>query len=176
MPAFDMERLWRDWLTLRALTVAAALRPLYDEPAHRALLKPEAAWEAERGFALCADQVSAALEGRTRWCESLRRFMEDFAFLVMPSAQVFPFDQALRWPEQVGGRAMDTYHRWMQTVIPATMSGLPALNVPAGFGPAGLPTGIQVVGPDHGERACLQLGAAYDAASGWVRRRPPPVG
>lgn len=174
-PAFDMEQLWRDWLTLRALTVAAALRPLYDDPAHRALLKPEAVWEAERGFSLSADQVTAALEGRTRWYEALRRLMDGFDFMVMPSAQVFPFDKALRWPERVGGRAMDTYHRWMQTVIPVTMSGLPALNVPAGFGPAGLPTGIQIVGPNHGELACLQLGAAYDAASGWVRRRPPPV-
>ena len=174
MPAFDMERLWRDWLTLRALTVAAALRPLYDAPAYRARLKPEAVWEVERGLALTADQVTAALEGRTRWYETLRRFMATYDFLVMPSAQVFPFDKGLRWPETVAGRTMDTYHRWMQIVIPVTMSGLPALNVPAGFGPAGLPTGIQIVGPNHGERACLQLGAAYDAASGWVRRRPPP--
>jgi amidase len=56
-----------------------------------------------------------------------------------------------------------------------TMSGLPALDVPAGFGEAGLPTGIQIVARNHGELACLQLGAAYDAASNWVRRRPPPL-
>ena len=55
------------------------------------------------------------------------------------------------------------------------MSGLPALNVPAGFSPDGLPTGIQIVGPNHGERACLELGAAYDAATGWVERRRPAM-
>lgn len=176
MPAFDMEQLWRDWLTLRALTVAAALRPLYDDPALRTQLKPEAVWEAERGFSLSADQVTAALEGRTRWYETVCRFMQTFDFLVMPSAQVFPFDKGLRWPTTVGGRAMDTYHRWMQIVIPVTMSGLPALNVPAGFGSTGLPTGIQIVGPNHGELACLRLGAAYDAASGWTRKKPPPMG
>ena len=160
---------------LRAFTVAANLRPFYDEPRHRALLKPEAAWEVERGLALGADRIIAALEGRTRWYETLRRFMETYDYVVMPSAQVFPFDKGLRWPETVGGRAMDTYHRWMQITIPATMSGLPSLAVPAGFGEAGLPTGIQIVGPNHGELACLQLGAAYDAASGWVRRYPPPL-
>ena len=175
VPRFDMEALWQDWLVLRALTVAAALRPLYDEPRHRAQLKPEAAWEVERGLALGADRIIAALEGRTRWYETLRRFMEGYDYLVMPTTQVFPFDKDLRWPETVGGRPMDTYHRWMQIVIPVTMAGLPALDIPAGFGEAGLPTGIQIVGRNHGELACLQLGAAYDAASNWVRRYPPPL-
>ncbi|WP_375456704.1 amidase [uncultured Methylobacterium sp.] len=174
-PAFDMERLWRDWLTLRAWMTASSLRPLYENPAHRALLKPEAAWEVERGLALTADQVTAAQEGRTAWYEAVRGFMETHDFLVMPSAQVFPFAIGLTWPKVIGDRAMDTYHRWMEVVIPVTMSGLPALNVPAGFGPAGLPTGIQVVGRNRGERACLQLGAAYDAATNWVSRRPPPL-
>ncbi|MBP1182286.1 amidase [Methylobacterium sp. PvR107] len=175
VPRYAMEQLWQDWLVLRALTVAAALRPFYDEPRHRSLLKPEAVWEVERGLALTADQIIAALEGRTRWYETLRRFMATYDYLVMPTAQVFPFDKALRWPETVGGRRMDTYHRWMQTVIPVTMAGLPSLDVPAGFGEAGLPTGIQIVGPNHGELACLQLGTAYDAASNWVRRYPPPL-
>ena len=172
-PAFDYEALWRDWLVLRAWTTAAALRPLYDAPAHRRLLKPEAVWEVERGLALTADAVTAALEGRSAWYGALRRFMEPFAALAMPSAQVFPFALEARWPAQVGGRAMDTYHRWMETVIPVTMSGLPALNVPAGFDARGRPTGVQIVA--RGELDCLRLGAAYDGATGWVRRRRPPA-
>jgi amidase len=70
---------------------------------------------------------------------------------------------------------MDTYHRWMEVVIPVTMSGCPALNVPVGFGPSGLPMGLQIVGPAQGELACLQLAQAYDAATRWVRTRPPPL-
>ncbi|MDB5647469.1 amidase [Methylobacterium sp.] len=174
-PRFDMAKVWRDWLTLRAWMTASNLRPLYDEPAYRALLKPEAIWEVERGLALSADQVTAAQEGRTAWYEAVRRFQERYDFLVMPSTQVFPFDVEERWPNSVGGRAMDTYHRWMEVVIPVTMSGLPALNVPAGFDPAGRPSGIQIVGPNNGERACLQLGAAYDAATNWVSRRRPAL-
>ena len=173
--AFDMERLWNDWLILRAWMTASNLRPLYENPAHRALLKPEAVWEVERGLALTADAVTKAQEGRTAWYETVRTLMERFDHLVMPSAQVFPFAIELDWPKQVGGRAMDTYHRWMQVVIPVTMSGLPSLNVPAGFGPGGLPTGIQIVGRNHGELDCLRLGAAYDAATGWVSRRPPSL-
>jgi len=176
VPEFDIEQVWQDWLVLRAATVSANLRPLLANPAHRALMKPEAVWEAERGLVLTAAQVTAAQEGRTRWYGALRRFMDVYDFVVMPTAQVFPFDSAIRWPETVGGKEMDTYHRWMQIAVPATMAGLPALAVPAGFGPDGLPAGIQIVGRNHGELACLQLGAAYDAASGWVQRYPPPAG
>ena len=175
VPDFDIEQVWHDWGVLRAFTVSANLRPLVMDPARRALMKPEAVWEAERGANLTADQVMAAQEGRTRWYGALRRFMDVYDFVVMPTAQVFPFDIAQRWPDKVGGQAMDTYHRWMQIAVPATMAGLPSLAVPAGFGPNNLPMGIQIVGRNHGELACLQLGAAYDAASGWVRRVPPPA-
>ena len=149
------------------------LRPLYDDPSRRALMKAEAVWEVERGLRLDADQVTAAQEGRTAWYEAVRAFMEDYEFLVLPSTQVFPFDAALRWPAEVGGRPMDTYHRWMETVIPVTMSGLPSLNVPAGFNASGLPSGIQLVGRNRADFGCLQLGAAYDEATGWVTRRKP---
>jgi amidase len=174
-PDFDMERVWRDWLTLRVWLTAASLRPLYEDPAKRALLKPEAVWEVERGLRLSADAVAAALEGRTAWYEAVRRFQERYDFLVLPSAQVFPFDVETPWPKKVGGRTMDTYHRWMEVVIPVTMAGLPALNVPAGFDEAGRPAGVQIVGANHGELACLQLGAAYDEASRWVERRRPAL-
>ena len=49
----------------------------------------------------------------------------------------------------------------------------PALAVPAGFNDAGLPTGLQIVAPNHGELACLQLAYAYDEATGWIAKRMP---
>jgi amidase len=55
------------------------------------------------------------------------------------------------------------------------MAGSPALAVPAGFGDRGLPIGIQIVGPNHADLACLQLAYAYDAATNWAARRPPPL-
>ncbi|MGH7247265.1 MAG: amidase family protein, partial [Pseudomonadota bacterium] len=93
----------------------------------------------------------------------------------LPSAQVGPFDAAIHWPEGLGGKAMDTYHRWMEVMIPVTMSGCPALNVPAGFNIAGLPMGIQIVAPNHAEFACLQLAHAYDQATNWVTKRIPAL-
>jgi amidase len=55
------------------------------------------------------------------------------------------------------------------------MAGCPALNVPAGFSAAGLPTGIQLVGRPHDELGCLQLAHAYEQATGWVARHPPAL-
>jgi amidase len=63
----------------------------------------------------------------------------------------------------------------MKGVLPVTMAGSPALAVPAGFGSQGLPIGIQIVGPNDAEFACLQLAHAYDQATNWVARRPPPM-
>jgi amidase len=55
------------------------------------------------------------------------------------------------------------------------MSGCPALAAPAGFGPGGLPMGLQIIGPVHGELGCLQLAAAYEAASPWGAKVLPPA-
>lgn len=173
VPHFDMEQLWRAWIDLRSFTVAGANAALYDDPAKRALLKPEALWEMERGSALSAMDIYAAARVRSAWYETLRRLFETYDFLILPAAQVFPFQAELDWPKTVGGRTMDTYHRWMQAVIPATMAGLPALAAPAGFSAQGLPAGLQIIGPVQADLAVLQMGHAYDQASGHARVASP---
>jgi amidase len=70
---------------------------------------------------------------------------------------------------------MRTYHEWMQGVCLVTMAGCPALAAPAGFSPAGLPMGIQIIGPVHQELACLTLAAAYEAAAPADLKRPSPL-
>ncbi|MEY8842774.1 amidase family protein, partial [Cribrihabitans sp. XS_ASV171] len=85
---------------------------------------------------------------------------------------VWPFDLETPWPRAVAGRAMDTYHRWMQVVIPVSLIGLPALALPAGFGPRGLPMGVQLFGPRGSDARLLSLGAAYHDRTRWPQRRP----
>ena len=57
---------------------------------------------------------------------------------------------------------MDTYHRWMEVVIYATFAGLPCISIPVGFGAAGLPMGMQLIGKPLGDRAVLQLAHACE--------------
>ena len=173
---FPMPELWDAWTTLRSWGVAANLGEIYADPGRRALLKPEAQWEIARGLGISGTALSEALAVRTRWYLYMLGLFERFDHLVLPSAQVFPFAADLHWPQAIAGRAMDTYHRWMEVVIPATMAQLPALNVPVGFGETDLPMGMQIIGRPQDELSCLQIGHAYDVATRWPERRPSILG
>ncbi len=174
-PDFPIEEVWRNWLKIRASQVGARFKEFYKDPAKRALMKPELQWEIENSARLTADEVSEAGAVRSAWYQAVRRFFERYDYFVLPSAQVFPFDVSTHWPKQINGKAMDTYHRWMEVAVPVTMSGCPALNVPAGFNEQGLPMGIQIVAPNHAEMSCLQFAYAYDQMTQWVVKRPPPL-
>lgn len=171
-PKYDMARLWRCWLTLRGFFVAGLAGGIYANPALRAQLKPEAVWEIEAGLKLSGADVYQASVDRSAWYDALRQLFREYDFLVLPTAQVFPFDAKLDWPKSIAGKAMDTYHRWMEVSIHGTLSGLPVLNVPAGFGPGGLPMGLQIIGKPQGELALLQLGHAYEQACGYTAKQP----
>ncbi len=175
VPDYPMADLWEDFTVLRSWQLGTAHGATYDDPAKRAMLKPEAIWEIERGLALSARAVARASAGRTAWYGAFRALLDTYDYFVLPSAQVFPFDAGIRWPDAIAGRPMDTYHRWMEVVAPVTMTGCPALNVPAGFNGDGLPMGLQIVGRSHEDWACLQLAHAYDQATGWTRHRPPAL-
>jgi amidase len=67
---------------------------------------------------------------------------------------------------------METYIDWMATCYAITTTGLPAISVPCGFTPEGLPVGIQIVGRHHQDFAVLQLAHAFEQASRHGERRP----
>ncbi|MEO8935667.1 MAG: amidase [Burkholderiaceae bacterium] len=173
---FSMERLWRTWLVMRAFRVAGSLAATVVDRANRALVKPEARWEIAQGAKLTGAEIYQASVDRSTWYDALLRLFADFDFLVLPSAQVFPFDKTIAWPRSIAGRPMDTYHRWMEVVIGGTLAGLPVLCVPAGFGPAGLPIGLQIIGRPRADLDVLQVGYAYEQASGYGATRSPLLG
>jgi amidase len=174
-PPFPAEKLWSAWVTLRAMLNAGAKRALAEDPARRALTKPETLWEIEQGLGLSAQAVYEASVIRSRWHAHAARLFRHYDALVLPSAQVWPFPADWRWPEEIAGRKMDTYHRWMEVVIPASLIGLPALSVPVGFGPQGLPMGMQIIGRSGDDMGILSIGQSWHRATGWPQRRPPPL-
>ncbi len=174
-PPFPAAELWQSWTTLRAMLNANAKRDLYVDPARRAMVKPETIWEIEQGLGLSAEAVYAASAIRSRWYARAAEVFRTYDALVLPSAQVWPFPVEWRWPQVIGARVMDTYHRWMEVVVPVSLAGLPALACPAGFGAEGLPMGFQVFGPSGADARVLAIGQAYHRATDWPGRRVPVV-
>lgn len=174
-PPFPAAALWDAWTTLRSFAIAGGVAPLHANPKTRALLKPEMIWEIERGLALSAMQVHRASVIRSQWFARLADLFQTYDALVLPSAQVWPFPVDWRSPETINDRPMDTYHRWMEVVIPVSLAGLPALAIPAGFGGSGLPMGMQLFGPRGADRAILRLGQAWHRATDWPGQHPPAL-
>ncbi len=174
-PPFPAEKLWQSWITLRAALNGNGLRDLAENPAKRALTKPETLWEIEQGQGLTVAALFEASTIRSRWYAHAAQLFDRYDAVVLPTAQVWPFPAEWRWPEAVAGRKMDTYHRWMEVVVPASLIGLPALSVPLGFGPQGLPSGMQIIGRSGDDAGVLAIGQAYHRATEWPQKRPPLV-
>jgi amidase len=172
-PPFPAEKLWYAWTTIRAMLNAGDKQAMAADPAKRALIKPESLWEIEQGSKVTAAEFHAASVIRSRWYARVAKLFGEFDALVMPSTQVWPFPVEWRWPEAINGRAMDTYHRWMEVVIPVSLAGLPSLNLPVGFGAQGLPMGMQIFGPYGADARVLAMGQQYHLATDWPGRRVP---
>jgi amidase len=175
VPDYPLEAVWQAQLRLRAWQAGAGLVDFYNDPAKRALMKPEVIFEVESGMRLSAYEVAQAGVVRSEWSAAVRRLFERYDYLVAPTAQVFPFAIEEPWPRRIAGQEMRTYHEWMKAVFLITMSGCPSLAVPAGFGPQGLPMGLQIIAPVREDMACLTLGFAYEAATGWIAKRLSPL-
>ncbi|RWN30350.1 amidase [Mesorhizobium sp.] len=167
VPDFDFEALWQAFVTLRQASSGCALKAHCDDPLKRTLLKPEAVWEVEHALRLTAPQIHAATVRRSSWHKTLLSLFDRFDLIALPTAQVFPFEVSTHWPTQVAGRAMDSYHRWMQVSALATLGGCPAVNVPAGFDARGRPMGMQLIGRPRGDMAVLRAAAAYETTLPW---------
>ncbi|KHK58257.1 amidase [Ralstonia sp. A12] len=163
-PFFPMDALWECWCTLRSMIVTGNLGQLYANATTRALLKPEAIWEVEQGHRRGVVDINRAAATRASWYQALLAQFAKYDFLVLPSSQIAPFSAEEHWPKTVAGRAMDTYHRWMEVVIGPTLAGVPAASLPSGFTANGLPLGLQVIAPPRADFALLQLAAAWHEA------------
>jgi amidase len=170
---YPCDEIWQIWLTWRRFLVAGRLAAFGADALPLAQLKPEARGEYDQGQGLSGVTVDEASLKRTRFTRHMVELFQKFDLLVLPSAQVWPFPAEWTWPREVAGRTMDTYHRWMEVVIYATLAGLPAISVPVGFNAAGLPMGMQLIGAPLAERALLNAAAAYEETIGeWLARRP----
>ncbi|KQZ74992.1 amidase [Nocardioides sp. Root151] len=116
------------------------------------------------GESLTGGDVARAYAQRTTLAERMRLFFEDHDVLVLPVSQVPPFPADQEFPTQINGRPMEGYLDWMRSAYFITVTGCPAISVPAGLTADGLPVGIQVVAPHGADRRLLEVAAAFESA------------
>jgi amidase len=172
---FDPAQVWDSWLQWRRAVAGPRVGALMHLSGAREKIKPEAQWEYECSQGMKFTDFRRATETRTAFYRHLGQMFEKWDVLVLPTAQVWPFDVTMRWPREIAGRAMDTYHRWMEVTTYATLAGIPALAVPAGFHANGKwPMGIQLIGRHDSDAFLLRVAAAYEAVRrDFIALRPP---
>jgi amidase len=148
------------------VTYGALLETRRDE------MKDTVVWNIEQGAKLTGPQVGRAERKRTELYHRVRGFMEQYAFLAAPVVQVLPFDVNKPWVTEINGQRMETYLDWMKSCYFITVTGLPAISVPCGFSAEGLPVGLQIVGQHRDDFGVLQLAHAFEAQTGFWKKRP----
>jgi len=165
--ADEIFKVWRAWRFELAYTEL-----LKD---HRDLMKDSVVWNIEQGQKLSGPRIGRAEVKRTELYHRVREFMKTHEFLICPVNQVPPFDINQHWVKEINGVRMTTYIDWMKSCYYITVTGLPAISVPCGFTPEGLPVGIQIVGRYNDDFGVLQLAYAFEQATGMWQRRPPGI-
>jgi amidase len=135
-------------------------------------LKDTIQWNVEQGLALTTDDLNKAQIKQEALYHHVRRFFDEYDFLILPSAQLPPFSVDVDWPREIDGVQLDTYLKWMQVCCVVTVTGLPVISIPAGFTDEGLPLGIQIVGRWHDDLGVLKVARAFERATEYGRRRP----
>jgi amidase len=165
--ADEIFKVWRAWNF--ELAFADLLK------SKRALIKDSVIWNIEQGQKLTGPQIGRAEVKRTELYHRVREFMQTHEFLICPVNQVPPFDISQRWVQNIDGVKMDTYIDWMKSCYYITVTGLPAISVPCGFTPEGLPVGMQIVGRHMDDFGVLQMAHAFEQATKMWQRRPPAL-
>jgi amidase len=156
--------------TLRAVSFLGRFGPLLKE--HRDKLKDTLIWNIEQGMRLSPENIARAAQMRSELFHRMRVFLERYEFLLCPVNQLPPFPADVEWPREIAGVKMENYLDWMKSCYYITITSHPAISVPAGFTPEGLPVGLQIVGRYRADLSVLQLAKAFESASEAWKRRP----
>ena len=161
----------------RAWLFAVGFAPLLAE--HRHLMKATVIWNIEAGLDMTIAGYAEICRRHRELVARVHDFMRPepggFDFLAAPVTQVPPFSVDLEYPTEIDGTPMETYIDWMRSCSDITVTTHPAISVPGGFTPEGLPVGLQLVGRYHADRSVLELAHAWEQATRWGERLPPEI-
>lgn len=156
--------------TIRAWTAAANYGKMLQQ--HPEAFKETLKEEIQRGMKLTGEDLARAEVAHTLIWRRFQSYLGKYEFFILPTTQLPPFDVNLPYPTEIAGVHFENYIDWMKACWYISATGNPAASVPAGFTPEGLPVGLQIVGRDKQDFSVLQLGHAFEQATGFGKRRP----
>ncbi|MGA2115619.1 MAG: amidase [Bryobacteraceae bacterium] len=159
--AFRVLRAWNS-----ANTHGALLRE------HPDAFKDTLKGEIEEGLRLTGVDVARAETAHVQLWRGFQAFLEKYEYFVLPTTQLPPFDVDTPYPSQITGVKFDTYIDWMKSCWYISATGNPAVSVPAGFTPEGLPVGLQIVGRANQDFSVLEIAHAFEQATGFGKHAP----
>ena len=141
-------------------------------PDWRSHAKDTAVWNIDRGVALTSEEIMRSELLRAQIYAGVAEFFERYDALILPAAQVAPFEIDTDWINEINGVDLPTYIDWMTVCCAISVTGLPAISVPAGFTSTGLPVGLQIVGKPQGDLELLRIAYAFEQATLHHQRQP----
>jgi amidase len=157
------------FLVLRGVMMAGRFGSLLETA--RDQLKDTLIWNIEQGLALTGPQVVTAQRQHSEIFARMKAFLRGYDVLAAPTVQVAPFPVEQEWVTAINGMPQDTYIDWLRSCSRITVTGHPAVSVPAGFTADGLPVGLQLVGRYGSDDRLLSIAGAV---AGVLLPNPPP--
>jgi len=139
--------------------------------AHRAVMDQALVTFIQMGAGISAADYLRALQGRDALCARLAAYFSEWDLLITPTVAVLPFPIG-EVPREIEGVPIDALG-WIPFTYPFNLAGNPAASIPCGRSEAGLPVGMQVVGPRHLDGLVLNLCAQYEGECPWWKEIPP---
>lgn len=131
---------------------------------HARVMTPVLARQVNEGLRTDVRTVVKAEKMRTAYWHRVRKFMQNYDYIVTPTigAPAFRLDQP--FPTLFGETKVEKFRDVFLFAYAFSITGLPAASVPCGFTPEGLPVGMQIVGHRLREDSVLEAASAYSGA------------
>jgi amidase len=158
---------------LRGVHFVAAHRERLEKS--RELLDRNVIDNTERGLAMSLGDVARAHAEQTRLYKRVLAFFQEVDVLICPAASVSPFPHTQLFIEAINGERMPTYMRWLAITYAPTMALCCAAVLPCGIDHAGMPFGIQIIGPNGSDARVLEIAHALEQVLAQDRTTARPV-
>jgi Asp-tRNA(Asn)/Glu-tRNA(Gln) amidotransferase A subunit family amidase len=156
----DLSTVDRVLAVMRSLEFVHDFKEIYDRD--KASLAPNVAYEVDRAMTLGINDAAWAMGEHARIHRASQAFFQHHDLLFTPAASVAPFRHEDEWPKQINGEPMANYLRWEAIAYGVTLMGNPAVVIPCGKGPDGLPFGIQIIGPLHSDARLADIAVTLE--------------